>query len=112
VPTRRCRSSGPTSIESPGATTATAAWTGWQPVISTRWRHCSARPSAYGIRYAFGSFDQEIHDGWQAEVTDKWLHYGNPWEIDKPDIASYVSWGGHTEQYQDERGCRRVRWVL
>ncbi len=26
----------------------------------------------YGIRYEFGIFDQEIHDGWQVEVTDKW----------------------------------------
>ena len=27
----------------------------------------------YGIRYEFGIFDQEIRDGWQVEVTDKWL---------------------------------------
>src|SRR5271169_5021127 len=30
----------------------------------------------YGIRYEFGIFDQEIHDGWQVEITDKWLRYG------------------------------------
>ena len=65
----------------------------------------------YGIRYEFGIFDQEIRDGWQAEVTDKWLRYGNPWEIAKPDVAYYVNWGGHTEQYQDEQGSQRVRWV-
>ena len=65
----------------------------------------------YGIRYEFGIFNQEIHDGWQTEITDKWLHYGNPWEIAKPYVAYYVQWGGHTEQYQDEQGCFRVRWV-
>ena len=65
----------------------------------------------YGIRYEFGIFDQEIRDGWQAEITDKWLRYGNPWEIAKPDVAYYVNWGGHTEHYQDEQGCQRVRWV-
>jgi starch phosphorylase len=65
----------------------------------------------YGIRYEFGIFDQEIHDGWQTEVTDKWLHYGNPWEIAKPDVAYYVNWGGHAEHYQDEHGRHRVRWV-
>jgi len=27
----------------------------------------------YGIRYEFGIFDQEIHDGWQVEVLDRWL---------------------------------------
>ena len=26
----------------------------------------------YGIRYEFGIFDQEIHDGWQKEITDLW----------------------------------------
>ena len=35
----------------------------------------------YGIRYEFGIFDQEIRDGWQVEHTDKWLRFGNPWEI-------------------------------
>lgn len=70
------------------------------------------RPAVgYGIRYEFGIFDQEIHDGWQTEITDKWLRHGNPWEIAKPDVAYYVNWGGHTEQYQDERGYQRVRWV-
>src|SRR4029453_11868063 len=27
----------------------------------------------YGIRYEFGIFDQAIRDGWQYEITDKWL---------------------------------------
>jgi starch phosphorylase len=33
----------------------------------------------YGIRYEFGIFDQAIRDGWQVELTDKWLRFGNPW---------------------------------
>ena len=41
----------------------------------------------YGIRYEFGIFDQEIRDGWQVEVTDKWLRFGNPWEIARPELA-------------------------
>ena len=32
----------------------------------------------YGIRYEFGIFDQTIKDGWQVEITDKWLRFGNP----------------------------------
>ncbi len=39
----------------------------------------------YGIRYEFGIFQQEIVDGWQVEKTDKWLRYGNPWEIARPE---------------------------
>jgi starch phosphorylase len=65
----------------------------------------------YGIRYEFGIFDQEIRDGWQVEVTDKWLRLGNPWEIARPEIAFDVKYGGHTEPYQDEEGRHRVRWV-
>ena len=58
----------------------------------------------YGIRYEFGIFDQEIQDGWQVEMTDKWLRLGNPWEICRPEISYYVNFGGHTEQYLDENG--------
>ena len=65
----------------------------------------------YGIRYEFGIFDQRIKDGWQVEVTDKWLRYGNPWEIAKPEVAFNVKLGGHTEAYTDADGRYRVRWI-
>ncbi len=65
----------------------------------------------YGIRYEFGIFDQVIKDGWQAEITDKWLRYGNPWEIARPDIAVQIRLGGHTEAYIDDHERYRVRWV-
>ena len=65
----------------------------------------------YGLRYEFGIFHQEIRDGWQTEVTDEWLHLGNPWEIHRPEIAYHVKWGGHTEAYHDDRGAYRVRWI-
>ena len=41
----------------------------------------------YGIRYEFGIFNQLIRDGWQVEVTDKWLKCGWPWELPQPDEA-------------------------
>jgi len=65
----------------------------------------------YGIRYEFGIFDQEIRDGWQVEVTDKWLQYGNPWEIARPESAVMVRFGGRTEAYTDDEGAYRVRWI-
>ncbi|MFC0400015.1 glycogen/starch/alpha-glucan phosphorylase [Paraburkholderia rhizosphaerae] len=65
----------------------------------------------YGIRYEFGIFDQKICDGWQVEVTDKWLQKGNPWEILLPDVAFYVNFGGRTEQQTDAQGRLRVRWI-
>ena len=65
----------------------------------------------YGIRYEFGIFQQEIVDGWQVEKTDKWLRYGNPWEVPRPEWAVEVKLGGHTERYVDHDGATRVRWV-
>jgi starch phosphorylase len=64
----------------------------------------------YGIRYEFGIFDQEIVDGWQVEKTDKWLRFGNPWEIPRPEWAVEVKFGGHSEAYQDEQNRQRMRW--
>ena len=65
----------------------------------------------YGIRYEFGIFDQMIRDGWQIEMTDKWLHLGNPWEIARPEVAYSVPLGGRTEHYRDENGKHRVQWI-
>jgi len=65
----------------------------------------------YGIRYEFGIFDQAFRDGWQLEVTDKWLYYGNPWEIRRTERAVQVKFGGRTEAYRDEQGSYRVRWL-
>jgi starch phosphorylase len=65
----------------------------------------------YGIRYEFGIFDQAIRDGWQVEITDKWLALGNPWEFPRPELAVEVKLGGRTESYRDEQGRYRVRWI-
>ena len=65
----------------------------------------------YGIRYEFGIFHQEIVDGWQSEKTDKWLRYGNPWELVRPEWSVDVKFGGSTEQYIDEHNRLRIRWV-
>ena len=65
----------------------------------------------YGIRYEFGIFDQKIRDGWQVEVTNKWLDLGNPWEICRPKISYRVGWKGFTETYADTKGLQCVRWI-
>jgi glycogen phosphorylase len=65
----------------------------------------------YGIRYEFGKFEQAIHNGWQVEMTDKWLRFGNPWEIVRPEIYYEVKFGGRTEAGQDEQGRHRVSWL-
>lgn len=65
----------------------------------------------YGIRYEFGIFDQTIRDGYQVEITDKWLRFGNPWEIVRSEVAYQVGFGGATERYRDAQGLERVRWA-
>ncbi len=65
----------------------------------------------YGLRYEFGIFRQEIRDGWQIEHSDKWLQFGNPWEIPASDASCQVPFGGRTEMYQDDQGATRCRWI-
>src|SRR5262249_45163581 len=64
----------------------------------------------YGMRYEFGIFTQALHEGWQVELTDKWLRLGNPWEIPRPELVFDVKMGGRTETYTDD-GERRIRWI-
>lgn len=65
----------------------------------------------YGIRYEFGIFDQVIKDGWQVEITDKWLRFGNPWEIARHEVVYDVGFGGRTEAGTDAQGRYCVRWI-
>jgi glycogen phosphorylase len=65
---------------------------------------------SYGVRYEFGIFNQAIRNGWQVELTDKWLRLGNPWEIARPEIVFDVKFGGHTEHHTED-GVLKVRWI-
>ncbi|MFW6357832.1 MAG: glycogen/starch/alpha-glucan phosphorylase [Chroococcales cyanobacterium] len=65
----------------------------------------------YGLRYEFGIFEQAIEKGWQIEHPERWLRFGNPWEIPRPEYTVEVKLGGHTESYTDESGQYRVRWI-
>lgn len=64
----------------------------------------------YGIRYEYGMFRQTFVDGQQVEQPDAWLTLGNPWEFPHPEASQTISFGGHTETYDDE-GVTRTRWV-
>ncbi|ABB56276.1 glycogen/starch/alpha-glucan phosphorylase [Synechococcus elongatus] len=65
----------------------------------------------YGIRYEFGIFHQELHNGWQIEIPDNWLRFGNPWELERREQAVEIKLGGHTEAYHDARGRYCVSWI-
>jgi len=67
--------------------------------------------TGYGIRYEYGMFRQLIQNGYQVEEPDHWLNYGNVWEITRPECTQRVHFGGHTEQYFDDKGKQRSRWT-
>ena len=64
----------------------------------------------HSLRYEFGTFDQEIRDGWQIEHTDRWLRNGNPWEVRRFEIEHPVGFGGFVEHTTDLHGRLRVYW--
>jgi starch phosphorylase len=65
----------------------------------------------YGIRYEFGIFEQQIQNGQQIEVTDKWLQNGNPWEIVQHNVTYKVKFGGHTQTVTKPNGQYEVQWI-
>ncbi|MCF6150379.1 MAG: glycogen/starch/alpha-glucan phosphorylase [Candidatus Kuenenia sp.] len=65
----------------------------------------------YGIRYEYGIFFQNIRDGYQVEMPDNWLRYGNPWEIARPEHLYPVKFYGKVREYTDEKGILRNEWI-
>ena len=66
---------------------------------------------AYGctLRYEYGLFRQKIVDGYQTELPDSWLEYGNAWEVARPEEAVKVTFGGdvHTSW---ENGIMKISY--
>ncbi|SFP68073.1 glycogen/starch/alpha-glucan phosphorylase [Sphingomonas rubra] len=48
----------------------------------------------YGIRYVNGMFRQRIDDGFQVELPENWLQYGNPWEFERRESKYFIGFGG------------------
>ncbi|MFC1513261.1 glycogen/starch/alpha-glucan phosphorylase [Thermodesulfobacteriota bacterium] len=65
----------------------------------------------YGIRYEYGMFRQAIKQGKQVEEPDHWLEIGNPWELERPEYKQRIQYGGRSEEYTDNHGQMRRRWV-
>lgn len=65
----------------------------------------------YGIRYDYGIFNQRIINGNQVEYPDNWLARGNPWEFARPECTVRVHFYGRLENYRDENGQLRIKWV-
>ena len=61
----------------------------------------------YGIRYVNGMFRQRIDDGWQVELPEKWLEFGNPWEFERRESAYVIGFGGEVVAHDNGR----VHWT-
>jgi starch phosphorylase len=65
----------------------------------------------YGIRYEFGIFKQIIRRGFQVEVPDEWLRFGNPWEIARPESSFEVCFGGTVEERPTRNNSVNPVWL-
>ena len=65
----------------------------------------------YGIRYDHGLFAQQIVGGWQREVPEDWLTFGNPWEFARPEIAHDIGFGGGMSVVEGPEGSDGPRQV-
>jgi starch phosphorylase len=67
--------------------------------------------TGYGIRYEYGMFRQKIEHGHQLEEPDHWLRNGNPWEIERPEYAVRIKFGGRGDFFTGADGNTHARWV-
>lgn len=51
---------------------------------------------AYGLRYQYGTFEQQLWDGMQIEAPDCWLLGENPWEFRRDLRKVAIKYCGHT----------------
>jgi glycogen phosphorylase len=59
---------------------------------------------AYGLRYQYGIFDQEIWDGVQVERPEVWLLHENPWEYRRDTHAVPVYYSGRSIPKLNQKG--------
>jgi starch phosphorylase len=64
----------------------------------------------YGIRYDHGLFRQVIRDGWQIEMPEDWLTFGNPWEFERPEVTFHIGFGGRVEPRDANNGATKFTW--
>ncbi|HSW86713.1 MAG TPA: glycogen/starch/alpha-glucan family phosphorylase [Rhabdochlamydiaceae bacterium] len=59
---------------------------------------------AYGLRYQYGIFDQEIWNGVQVERPEIWLLHENPWEFRRDTHDALVNFAGRAIPTVNKKG--------
>ncbi|PVU85808.1 hypothetical protein BB560_006897 [Smittium megazygosporum] len=70
---------------------------------------CNYPGWGYGLRYRYGMFQQQIHNGYQYEAPDCWLDHPNPWEFPRGDVTYKVKFYGNIAKKSD--GTNGYKWV-
>ena len=65
----------------------------------------------YGIHYEFGLFKQEFSNGHQIEFPDRWMPFGNPWEVVRAEYSQEVRLYGRVINVFDDHGNSKPKWV-
>lgn len=59
---------------------------------------------AYGLRYQYGIFEQEIWNGMQVERPENWLLTENPWEMRRDPFAVNICYAGQPVPTHNHKG--------
>lgn len=65
---------------------------------------------AYGLRYDYAQFQQDITHGIQVERPYDWLHRGHPWEIIRPEYSCAVQFAGKCSQLNADTALSPYSW--
>jgi glycogen phosphorylase len=65
---------------------------------------------AYGIRYDFAQFKQELRNGVQVERPNDWLQKSHPWEIIRPEYSCNVAFGGEINRIKSDDPRGSYEW--
>jgi glycogen phosphorylase len=65
----------------------------------------------YGIFYEFGLFQQAFVNGAQVEHPDRWMLFGSPWYVMRPEFAQEVRIYGRVVNAFNQRGDSSPQWV-
>ena len=65
---------------------------------------------AYGLRYDYAQFQQNLQNGMQVERPYDWLHRGHPWEIIRPEYSCAVNFNGSCSLINDKNSLGSFKW--